>query len=67
MRIIFRDWKFSFAHQSKFCIIGGGTGGVNIAAHLVRSKINPRDISIFEPAHYHYYQPGWTVVGSGMV
>ena len=35
-----------FAHHSKICIIGG-TGGVNVSAHLLRSKINPRDITIF--------------------
>ncbi|WP_369815843.1 hypothetical protein [Erythrobacter sp. QSSC1-22B] len=24
------------------------------------------DIAIVEPAEYHYYQPGWTMVGAGV-
>jgi len=36
-----------FVHQSKICIIGGGTAGINVSAHLLRSKVNPRDITIF--------------------
>lgn len=36
-----------FAHHSKICIIGGGTGGVNVSAHMLRSRIDPRDITIF--------------------
>ena len=50
-------------HHTKYCIIGGGTGGLNTASHLLRSKIKPTDIRIFEPAEYHYYQPGWTMNG----
>lgn len=38
---------FSFATHSKICIIGGGTGGLNLSAHLIRANINPRDIRIF--------------------
>lgn len=54
-------------HHTKYCIIGGGTGGLNTASHLLRSSIKPTDIRIFEPAEYHYYQPGWTMVGFNMV
>jgi len=36
-----------FVHHSKICIIGGGTGGVNVSAHLLRSRVDPRDITIF--------------------
>ncbi len=38
---------YHFAHHTKICIIGGGTGGLNVSAHLLRSKILPRDITIF--------------------
>ena len=58
--------QYAFAHHTKICIIGGGTGGVNVSAHLLRSRISSRDITIFEPAQFHYYQPGWTLVGSGL-
>jgi len=57
---------FSF-HHTKYCIIGGGTGGLNTASHLLRSNVRPTDIRIFEPAEYHYYQPGWTMIGFNMI
>jgi len=57
--------KMCITH-TKVCIIGGGTGGLNLSAHLMRANVNPRDIRIFEPAQNHYYQPGWTMVGSGL-
>lgn len=57
---------FSY-HHTKYCIIGGGTGGLNTASHLLRSNVRPTDIRIFEPAEYHYYQPGWTMIGFNMV
>ena len=47
MKHILRAIKSGFAHQAKFCIIGGGTAGVNMAAHLLRSRVKARDISIF--------------------
>ena len=55
-----------FATHTKICIIGGGTGGLNLSTHLMRANINPKDIRIFEPAKKHYYQPGWTMVGGGL-
>jgi sulfide:quinone oxidoreductase len=53
-------------HHTKYCIIGGGTGGLNVASHLLRSDVRATDIRIFEPAEYHYYQPGWTMIGFNM-
>lgn len=41
--------QYNFAHHTKICIIGGGTGGVNVSAHLLRSKVPAKDITIFEP------------------
>lgn len=43
-------------------IIGGGTGGIMTAAQL--QKKGQYDITILEPAEYHYYQPAWTLVGA---
>lgn len=45
-------------------IIGGGTGGISVAARLSRALKRP-DIAILEPSEKHYYQPLWTLVGGG--
>lgn len=55
-----------FSTHTKFCIIGGGTGGLNLSAHLLRAKIDPKDIRIFDSSQTHYYQPGWTMVGADL-
>lgn len=56
----------SFSTHTKFCIIGGGTGGLNLSAHLLRERIPATDIRIFDPSPKHYYQPGWTMVGANL-
>ncbi len=45
-------------------IIGGGNAGISTAAQLLR-KNRALDIAIVDPAEKHYYQPAWTLVGSG--
>lgn len=45
-------------------IIGGGTGGISTAA-LLRRKAPQLDITLIDPAEFHYYQPAWTLVGGG--
>ena len=55
-----------FSTHSKICIIGGGTGGINLSAHLLRAKIPSSDIRIIEPSDKHYYQPGWTMLGADL-
>lgn len=48
-------------------IVGGGTAGVTVAAQLLRTKEFRKDeIAIVDPAEQHHYQPGWTLVGSGL-
>ncbi|KAI1422559.1 FAD/NAD(P)-binding domain-containing protein [Xylaria sp. FL1777] len=48
-------------------IVGGGTAGVTAAAQLQRSPgLDKKDIAILDPAQTHHYQPGWTLVGSGL-
>ncbi len=56
------------AEKNKYQIIvvGGGTGGIAIASHLV-NLANNAEIAIIEPADTHYYQPGWTMVGAGIL
>ncbi len=45
-------------------IIGGGTGGITVAAQLLRRQ--PQlDIALVDPSAYHDYQPAWTLVGGG--
>ena len=46
-------------------IVGGGAGGVSVAASLQSRKSN-LSIAIIDPADIHYYQPGWTMVGGGI-
>lgn len=46
-------------------IIGGGNGGVSVAARLRRAR-KSLDIAIIEPSTKHYYQPLWTLVGGGV-
>lgn len=46
-------------------IIGGGTAGITTAAMLRRKGVD--DIALVEPSEQHYYQPLFTLVGSGVV
>ncbi|MBI1184933.1 NAD(P)/FAD-dependent oxidoreductase [bacterium] len=45
-------------------IIGGGTGGLMVAAQLL-NRDRKLDVAIIEPSENHYYQPAWTLVGAG--
>jgi sulfide:quinone oxidoreductase len=45
-------------------IIGGGAGGISVAASILQRKPD-LDVAIVEPKAEHYYQPGWTLVGCG--
>ena len=47
-------------------IIGGGNAGISVAAKLLL-KNKQLDIAIIDPADKHYYQPAWTLVGSGVL
>lgn len=46
-------------------IVGGGAGGVSVAASL-KARKSDLSIAIIDPADVHYYQPGWTMVGGGI-
>ncbi len=46
-------------------IVGGGTGGVAVAARLLRTA-SDMDVAVVEPSRTHYYQPLWTLVGGGV-
>ncbi|MGP1581085.1 MAG: NAD(P)/FAD-dependent oxidoreductase, partial [Wolinella sp.] len=51
--------------KGKILIIGGGGGGIDSAARLLRGLDSP-DITIVDPSDYHYYQPGFTLIGCGV-
>ncbi len=50
--------------RQRVVIIGGGTGGITVAAQLARKGVH--DVAIIEPSTRHYYQPLWTLVGAGV-
>ncbi|PVH90204.1 FAD/NAD(P)-binding domain-containing protein, partial [Periconia macrospinosa] len=51
----------------KVVIVGGGTAGITITNQLLRSgSFAPKDIALIDPATWHHYQPGWTLVGGGL-
>lgn len=50
----------------KVVIVGGGTGGITVAAQLLRKMPTLADqVAIIDPSTKHYYQPLWTLVGGG--
>ena len=51
--------------RHEIVIIGGGNGGISVAARLCRALRSP-DVAIVEPSDKHYYQPLWTLVGGGV-
>src|SRR5690606_22791169 len=46
-------------------IVGAGSGGIAVAASLLKRRPNLR-IALVDPAQEHFYQPGWTMVGGGV-
>ena len=52
--------------QHQVVIVGGGTGGIAVAARLARRR-GGLDVAVVEPSPHHFYQPMWTLVGAGVV
>lgn len=46
-------------------IAGGGNAGISVAAQLIRHNA-ALNIVVIDPSGKHYYQPAWTLVGSGI-
>ena len=51
--------------RHQIVIVGGGNAGISVASQLLH-KNHKLDIAIVDPADKHYYQPAWTLVGSGV-
>ncbi len=51
--------------KHQIVIIGGGNAGLSVASKL-RAANKQLDIAVIEPATHHFYQPAWTLVGSGV-
>lgn len=57
----------STAPEHRVVIIGGGSAGLAISHQLLRSgKFSEGEIAVVDPAEWHHYQPGWTLVGGGL-
>lgn len=57
----------STAHNHRVVVVGGGTAGLAISHQLLRSgRFAKGDIALVDPASWHHYQPGWTLVGGGI-
>ncbi len=55
------------SHSHKVVIVGGGAAGSSVSHQLLRSgRYASDDIAVVDPAQWHHYQPGWTLVGGGL-
>ncbi|OLN96617.1 Sulfide:quinone oxidoreductase, mitochondrial [Colletotrichum chlorophyti] len=57
----------STTRSHKVVVIGGGSAGLAISHQLLRTgQFAQQDVAIVDPAEWHHYQPGWTLVGGGL-
>ncbi|EMD87197.1 hypothetical protein COCC4DRAFT_75839 [Bipolaris maydis ATCC 48331] len=55
------------ARNHKIVVVGNGSAGVAVSHQLLRKgKFAKDDIAVIDPAKWHNYQPGWTLVGGGL-
>ncbi|CAI2352388.1 unnamed protein product [Caenorhabditis sp. 36 PRJEB53466] len=54
------------AQHFKLLVVGGGAGGLGVASKFAR-KLPPGSVAVIEPRENHYYQPGFTLVGGGLM
>ena len=50
--------------NQKIVVIGGGSAGIGVSAMLLNEGAT--NVTIIEPASVHYYQPLWTLCGTGI-
>ncbi|WP_100638399.1 FAD-dependent oxidoreductase [Marinobacter salexigens] len=51
--------------KARIVILGGGAAGMSMANRLAR-RLSGATITVVEPRELHHYQPGWTLVASGV-
>ena len=51
--------------KGKIVIIGGGAAGISMAARL-KKWLNTPDITLIDPSEKQFYQPGFTLIASGV-
>jgi len=51
--------------RARIVILGGGAAGLSMANRLSR-RLSGATITVVEPSDLHNYQPGWTLVASGV-
>jgi sulfide:quinone oxidoreductase len=56
---------FSSDAKGKIVIIGGGAAGISMAARL-KSWLDKPDITLIDPSERQFYQPGFTLIASGV-
>lgn len=56
---------FSSKAKGKILVVGGGAAGISMAARLHRWLDDP-DITLIDPSDRQYYQPGFTLIASGV-
>lgn len=56
---------FSSKVKGKILVVGGGAAGLSMAARLQRWLDSP-DITLIDPSDRQYYQPGFTLIASGV-
>ncbi|UNI19364.1 Eukaryotic sulfide quinone oxidoreductase [Purpureocillium takamizusanense] len=55
------------SRSHRVVVVGGGSAGLAISHQLLRSgRFAQGDIAVVDPAEWHHYQPGWTLVGGGL-
>jgi NADPH-dependent 2,4-dienoyl-CoA reductase/sulfur reductase-like enzyme len=55
------------ARNHKIVVVGGGTAGQTVSHQLLRTgRFAKDDIAVVDPAEWHHYQPGWTLVSGGL-
>ncbi|KAJ3479192.1 hypothetical protein NLI96_g9234 [Meripilus lineatus] len=56
----------------KVVVVGSGSGGLTVANQIYNrfksagKALKEGDVAVIDPAEFHYYQPGWTLVGAGL-
>eukprot|EP00045_Choanoeca_perplexa_P009322 m.89182 g.89182 ORF g.89182 m.89182 type:complete len:431 (+) comp14853_c0_seq1:60-1352(+) len=50
----------------KVAVVGGGAGGLSVSSTL-SEKLGKGNVAVIEPSTKHFYQPGWTLVGGGLM